>query len=286
MKSITVTGWLLAALCMLPPALQAQTAREVRKQAEASMLVTGTIDIQPDGSVSGHALDAADKLPAYVVDLVRRAVPALRFEPVLADGQPVVARAKMSLRLVARPGDEGNMVVGIRSAHFGEEDLLSTDQVRPLKLPPPLYPEAALQVGGKGTAYVLIQGGRDGKVIDAVVEQVTLRVAGPEREMESLRRQLTEASLRAARRWTFLPPTTGDHIDDPHWSVRVPVDYALHGERNVEDVPGQWVGYVPGPRQRASWITKDDVSGSPDAVAGGGIYPAHSRFKLLTPLGG
>jgi hypothetical protein len=278
-------GWVLAAILMLPPALQAQTASEVRKQAEASMLVTGTVDIQPDGSVSGHVLDALDKLPSYVIDLVRRAVPALRFEPVIVDGQAVVARARMSLRLVARQGDEGSMVVGIRSAHFGEEDLLSSDQVRPLKMSPPRFPAAAYQMGGKGTAYLLIQVGRNGRVMEAVIEQVNLRVVGSEQEMEVIRRQLAEASLRAARGWTFRPPATGDRVDEPYWSVRVPVDYALHGER-VEDVPGQWMGYVPGPRQRASWITEDDVSGGPDAVAGGGIYPAHSRFKLLTPLGG
>lgn len=81
MTSVSAMGWLRAALRMSPPTLQAQGAREVGKQAGAGMRVTGTLDIGPDGSVSGHALDAEDTVPPCVVNLVRRAAPALRFEP-------------------------------------------------------------------------------------------------------------------------------------------------------------------------------------------------------------
>lgn len=93
---------------------------EVRKQAESSMLVTGTIQVDPEGRVSGYTLDQQDQLPKVVVDVGQR-VPHWRFEPVLDAGQPAQARADMSIRLVARKIDEGHYSVAVRSAAFGDE---------------------------------------------------------------------------------------------------------------------------------------------------------------------
>lgn len=290
MKSNIVIGWMLAVLCLLlAQASSAQSAREVRKQAEASMLVVGSVDIEPDGSVSAHVLDDADKLPVQVRNLVQRAVPQLRFEPVLVDGKAVPARARMSLRIVARPAADGTGVIAIGGAHFGEVDLESTEVVRTLgTMKPPRFPMNAAQEGGQGTVYVMLKIGRDGTVMDAVVEQVNLRVIGSEREMARFRRLFSNVVLDTVRDWTFQPPTTGPFVDAPYWSARVPVDFTLGDAlKPATATPyGTWQGYVPGPRQRAPWITEEDQQGDADAVASGSLYPAHSRFKLLTPLGG
>lgn len=52
-----------------------------RKQAEASMLITGTIGIAPDGMVSDAVLDSPEKIPPGVVDMVQEQVRDWRFEP-------------------------------------------------------------------------------------------------------------------------------------------------------------------------------------------------------------
>ncbi len=47
------------------PIVDAQTARQVSQKIEASILITGHVDIDRDGTVSGHAFDQSEKLPAH-----------------------------------------------------------------------------------------------------------------------------------------------------------------------------------------------------------------------------
>ncbi|WP_156170544.1 protein tonB [Luteimonas sp. FCS-9] len=271
----------LLALCV-PPAF-AQTARQMRSEVEASMLVTGTVDIERDGRVSAHAIDQEDKLPPQVVSLVRRFVPEMRFEPLLVDGAPALARAKMSLRLVATPAGEGQMTIAIRSAHFGDETSTNDPgRVRSTKLRPPRYPSNVAAIGGKGTVYLLVQVAPDGSVRDAVAEQVNLTALGSARQMASIREALTNASLGVAKGWRFEPPADGTVPDSGYWIVRVPIDFSF-GERERY---GQWTGYHPGPRSKPAWAQPDPPSFSPDTLMAGGVHPAQTRFRLLTPLEG
>src|SRR5690606_8526743 len=105
----TMSRFLIAVLALLL-ALPgyAQNARAFRDKVEASMVVTGHVDIGADGSVTAYALDAAEKLPGYVVDLFDRNVPGFRFEPPTTDGEAFAARARMSARIVARKAGEAH----------------------------------------------------------------------------------------------------------------------------------------------------------------------------------
>ena len=47
----------------------------MRKQVEASMLVTGELVVAPDGTVKSYTLDRADKLPPEVRELLAKVVP-------------------------------------------------------------------------------------------------------------------------------------------------------------------------------------------------------------------
>lgn len=277
-------GVLLACALAIPTHVQAQSVREMTKQVEASMLVTGTVDIDHGGMVTSHALDQREKLPEYVVNLVERAVPAMRFEPILADGQPVLARAKMSLRVVATPADDGNMTIAIRSAHFGEPRNAASAGIRSENMAPPRYPAGVAQVGGKGIVYLLVRIGRDGKVVDVFPEQVNLTALGTGQQMALIRKRLSDAAAAAGRKWTFLLSEEALAKDREHWVVRIPVDFHFTDERDREY--GEWSAYVPGPKQKPSWARPDPPGFSPDAVAGGGIHPEDSKFRLLTPLGG
>ncbi|MCW0401105.1 hypothetical protein NB688_002133 [Xanthomonas sacchari] len=262
----------------------------VRKQIESSMLVSGTIDIEPSGTVSALALDRQERLPKGVVDFVRSTVMQWKFEPGLRDGKPVPARAPMTLRLVAKRLQGDDYQIEIRSADFTRYDPSDHSVVTAIQMKPPAYPQAAYSVGAAGSAYLVLKVGRDGRVADAVVEQVNLRVVASEQQMQQLREVLGKSALGAARKWTFRPPSEGKHVDAPYWNVRVPVDYALLDQprQGAPSAYGRWMSYVPGPRQRAPWSADEDAAGfSPDLLPAGGVYMAgNGGPRLLTPLQG
>lgn len=275
----------LALLALAAVATSAATAQfrkiapeAVRKQVEVSMLLTGTIDIEPDGSVSGYVLDDRAKVPGYVASLLDRRVPAWRFEPVMRGGQAMAVRSPMSLRVVAKPLDGDNFALSISGVSFGG-DSTTTDYVTRDRMDPPSYPVAMSRIGASGTVYLLLQIGRDGRVSDLLVEQVNLAVLDTEDQMARMRKQFGDAATAAAWNWTYHPPTTGEEVDDPHWTVRVPVSFELDGDKPAGY--GQWQAYLPGPRARAAWAHD---GASPDAIAGGGVYPVGGGVKLITPL--
>jgi hypothetical protein len=213
--------------------------------------------------------------------MVDMAVPHWEFKPVLIDGKPANVVTDMSIRVVAKKIDEDNYSVAIRSAGFGDNSGKPEERVRSQNLKAPGYPEAAAYAGVTGTAYLLVRAGRDGKVIDAVAEQVNLGVVDDERSMDRWRRVLADASLRQARRWTFTPPTEGKSAGDDFWVVRVPVVFSLDGKAAY----GRWEAYVPGPRHPNPWERdKEGSSFSPDALVPGQAYLAGSGLKLLSGL--
>ncbi|UNK48471.1 energy transducer TonB [Lysobacter sp. S4-A87] len=281
MKASRLIAALTLALCF--GAALAGGRGAVRKQIESTLLATGTVDIETDGSVSGYVLDRGGELPKVAFELLDRATRVWNFEPILVAGKPVRARTTMSIRLVAtRAGDGDGVEVRIASGNFGKLDVEGA--ISSVSLPPPQYPMDAARAGVRGTVYVLVRVGRDGSVEDAVAEQVNLKVIDTEVGMDRWRQMLAKAALRASGAWTFSPPTRGDEVDAPFWIVRVPVDFVLADEKSPRY--GQWVAYVPGPRQRAPWLGDIDTSLGADAVAAGSIQPLGTGPKLLTPIGG
>ena len=254
----------------------------VRKQVEMSMLVTGTIDIGPDGGVRAHVLDGREALPPGVVTLIDGVLPQWRFEPPRVEGKPVIARTKMSLRIVAKRQEDDSYVVGVRGYNFGEPAGVPGESVTSDHLSSPAYPEAAYRAGIKGTVYLLLRIGREGKVEEAVAEQVNLTVVGNERQMRLGRDALSRAALNKAKSWVFNPPTKGKAADGPFWSVRVPVDFQFTGEKSAAN--GEWEAYVPGPQIKPWWVDGDAL-GSPDAMIAGGLYQVGDGPRLLTPPG-
>jgi hypothetical protein len=262
----------------------------VRKRVELSMLANGTIVVAPDGSVRSYALDRPEKLPQPVVDLVHQAVPAWRFQPVLVDGKPVVAEAKMTVRFVASPADKGDYLLKISGASFGDSDGKSSDQIAYKERSAPKYPQDAARARVAGTVYLVLRVGRDGQVADASADQVNLTVVGSDSELRVWRKVLADASLSKARTWTFTPPTTGPHAMDDFWVVRTPITFTLHeqGAPRV-DTYGQWLAYVPGPKEPVPWMEKlktadDGKNGVTDALPEGGLSLVGSGLTLTTPL--
>jgi len=279
--------WLVAAALALAPLMAtAAGPATVRKQVESSMLVEGTIEITAQGTVKSMGIDRQEKLPEGIVTFVQDQVARWTFEPVLVDGTPTPARSAMALRLVARRLDDKRMTVGIRNASFNGEAPEPGAAVDSISMKPPRYPSQAVRSGVAGTVYLVLKIGREGRVEDVVVEQVNLRVVASDKEMTRYRALLADATLKAAREWTFQAPTIGELADDEFWSVRVPTDYTF--DRSRGDGYGQWQAYVPGPRETVPWKTDEYPASSPDALADGGVYTAGAAQgpRLLTPLDG
>lgn len=275
---------LLFALLASAAAFAGGGPRAVRKQAEASMLVTGKIQVDTAGEVRGYTLDEEAKLPKAVVDLLAKAVPTWKFEPVLIDGVAVNAQTSMSIRVVASKLDDGNYVVRLRGTSFGDGGVKAEEQVRSASLAPPAYPMLAASAGVAGTVYLLAKVDRDGKVSEVVNEQTNLRVVDTERAMGHWRRILEDAAKGAARKWTFVIPTQGEAAKWDFWVVRVPVVFSLDSPKQKPEY-GAWQAYIPGLRQRNPWDDgKESASFSPDTLPPGGAYLAGAGLKLLSAL--
>ena len=253
----------------------------VRKQIESSMLVTGIVDIDPDGVVSSHSLDHADKLPPGVVELIGNALPGWKFEPILVDGSAVNARAQMSLRVIAKKLDGERYSIRIGGASFDQQKSMTDITAKQMK--PPAYPSNLVRAGVAGTVYLVLRIGRDGLVHDAVAEQVNLKIVADEHQMRACRDLLAKASVAAAKRWSFTVHADAHAAEREFRSVRVPVAYWLDGAAPPKY--GQWEAYVPGPRQPIPWMEKDDTAFSAaDAYVAGSISQMDSGLRLLTPL--
>jgi hypothetical protein len=271
--ALVLVAWVGSALAAGGPAA-------VRKQIESSLLVNGTIDITADGAVAGYVLKDADALPSGIRNMVASVVPKWRFEPVKLRPGATLARATMSLRFVAKKLENDDITIEIRGAHFSNEGLekwISTQGT----LAPPRYPREAALAGVGGTVYTVLKIGRDGHVQEAIAEQVNLRFVADENAMQRWRDMLAKVSLRAAKQWTFLPPTTGDDVDAPYWSARVPVDFVAPGSERPKS--HKWLAYVPGPQAVIPWRNGESHAGA-DALAAGGVYPLDGGPKLLTAL--
>ncbi|QRP64339.1 energy transducer TonB [Rhodanobacter sp. FDAARGOS 1247] len=279
-----LAGWCCLLLCGVA---FASSPGGVRKRVQASMLLTGTIVVAPDGSVRSYAIDRADQVEPAAMSLVNRSIPAWKFEPVLLAGKPVAAKATMSLRVVAKPIGDGNYSLAINGTHFGQE--APGQHVTYQNRVPPTYPPQAIKGRVTGTVYLVLRVGRQGQVEDAEAEQVNLAVIASDRDMVQWRNVLAKSALAAARKWTFHTPTSGEYVNAPYWVARVPVAYHLKTLDEPEvDTYGKWQAYVPGPKELVPWIDSQRLlSGSADALPGDGIYQLdRNGLQLLTPLSG
>lgn len=254
----------------------------VRKLLEASLLVGGEIEVDAQGKVARYELDRRELLPEGVQRFLDGSIPGWRFEPTWFEGRPVATRNRMGVLLVAKPLEDGNFQIELRSTSFRPLRQAGYE-VESVDMQPPRYPVNAAKAGVGGTVYLVLRIGADGKVADVAAEQVNLRAYSSEAIMNHWRDVLAKNAMAKAREWSFLPPQHGELADDGSWNLRVPVAYSL-GTPGVKY--GQWMTYIPGPRRPAPWAADDE--GAPDALAEGGVYlvGAPGGLRLLEQAGG
>ncbi len=266
------------------------------KDLETSAIVNGTIVLTRDGAVQTTVIDEADKYGQPIADMVRHAALKWQFQPVLRDGEPVVAKSSMHVRVVLKQSPDGNYIARIRGATFSSDDPNDTGALREGdKKIVPKYPKAAVRARVQGTVYLALRVDRHGQVTEAVAEQVNLGSSGSDRIANKYREMLAHASIAAARTWTYAIPTTGKLANQDSWTARVPVSFRLipvnfrlnkMGSRKIgsRTAAPVWETYVPGPFTPAPWVDKPDTSGT-DALADDSIQTDGAGPILLSPIG-
>jgi len=261
-------------------------AQSVRKTAEGSMVVTGSLEVNPDGTLHGYTLDQPEKLPPVVVDVLDKSIARWQFK--LSSPTTQLVKTSMNVRVVAKPVGDGNYKVAVDGATFGEGEANAATVTYNNRSVAPRYPQMAIDARVSGTAYLVLRIGRDGSVQDAAAEEVDLDQYATQQAMDKFRKVLATASLDAARQWTFHTPTQGSAVNDPYWVVRVPVNFnlAVTDQPNKQHAYGTWQPYIPGPRQTVPWISAELASEAPNAMSDGGLSTGRSGLVLATPLGG
>lgn len=229
---------------------------------KASMLLTGWIDVLPDGSVRAYGLDPRVQVPDGVRRLVDKKVAGWKFRfdrPVTA-----VQHEIMFLRITATPVDDRHDVIAISGASFIDGSWNISDLPYYKGSLPAAYPQTARNAKVSGTAYLVLRINRQGKVEKVAAERVDLDVYGPENLMGQFRDLLAHAAIKGVESATFHVPSTGSHVGDPYWDVRLPVPFHLITDGVPPmDPHGVWSPYNPGPLQSVSWLTGDEQAGMP-----------------------
>lgn len=265
---------------------------------EASMVVTGTITVNPDGSVRDYTLYRESDLPPEVLQLVKQSVPHWTFKPVEVDGKAVEAQTGMTLRIKADMTADHSVTLAVSSANFGCLGKWAgiSDQVCPpgstvVRSPHnklPSYPIGAMHMGVSGEVYVAVEIGPDGKVVRAAAMRVNMySFDSDKRGQAANRKMLADAAVDAIKDWKYAIPTTGIEASKNHWVVTQPVNFTLIGDRSHSlQTYGKWNSYVPGPEEDVPWAHDHQSNGSSDAIADNGQPFTHDpRFVLETQLG-
>lgn len=275
-------GGLLVLLVAMPCLVLA------RQQIEASTVVTGSIVVKADGSVSSYTLDHPEKLSKGIVSVLARNVPQWKFRPYVVDGRPVAAQSHMSVRLVARKAAHGDYTVAVRGATFSAGSTAGSSGLKVQRVPPK-YPQAALRDRVSGSVYLVVQVNHQGKAEDVAAQQVNLGLLGSDRDMKYWRKLLADASTTAVRKWTFNPPAPVFPATQRYWYARVPIIFSLDVDGVSTRVAyGRWQSYVPGPVNLIPWLDQRQLAaGSPDAMPAGAIHSLDGAgLQLKTSLDG
>lgn len=254
-------------------------------RVEASMVVTGSIVVNPDGTVSNYTLDKQDQLPSAVVEVIGKTVPTWKFQPILvldSSNRPERAKAAMSLRVVASPMPNGDYSVGVKGVSFGEENPQSQEDIswKRYDVSFDVYRED-MQEDLSGTVYLLVEVNRAGRVANIGVQQVNLRTIAGEAQMEAWRRRLGRLAMKAAHEWEFNFPQVGNEAAANYLLIRVPVDFDPNGKPTNY---GDWDAYVPGPVNQISWADSNlgEAGTSVDSIPSDGMaFQDDRRFVLL-----
>jgi TonB family protein len=266
-------SFLMLVLLCLASVLQAAE----RPQPEFTMRVPGELEIGPDGAVRSWKMDSHE-LGATVEDLLQKNIAQWRFEPVLKDGQPVIARTRMTVHLEAAPHGEGYLFK-VGEVYFGAMESRG-DRVAPR------YPRDLVRNELGARVLLQIKVDAQGNVEAVHPMQTSLSRAASDEQSRRWRKRFEQASIRAVSQWKFEPGESVGGVPVSSTMV-VPVFYEIESNRGPRGNANRWLGYVPGPITPAPWadekrLAQLDAKGLGDGEAAS----LDSRFKLVSDVVG
>lgn len=239
------------------------------ESVRASMLVTGTVQEAPDGSVATYAIDHPESLPPAVRSLLASAIPTWKFDPLTANNRAAAAKVPIAVRVVATTMDGDKVRLEVEGVHFGPSD--NHPGIAVVKQEKPVYPPAAEHALVHGTVYLAMRVDPAGKVADVAVQQVDMGVVGRDAELNRWRELLGRVSREAASQWVFTPASDAA---TPYRIVRMSITFALRSMATGESTKpayGHWNIYEPGPVQPIPWLDSKQLNGGVDALPDGDI---------------
>lgn len=242
-------------------------------QSDLRMPVKGEIGVDPQGKV--FDLDIQSILTPEVKRVVEQSVRKWTFEPVMKNGVAVHAKSRIYMTLVATPV-EGGYQLRIERVHFAGDRPSETKSV-------PRYPPDAARAGIGADVLVAMRVGSDGKVREASVVQTSLpAMRGNEKELAKWRRLFEQATLAAARQWTFRASEDAANADDV--TLIMPVAYCPPGVRTCGD--DGWRFQSAGPRQPIPWLAPSEQQFDATGLRQGEAMALNNTLTLKTPVAG
>jgi TonB family protein len=290
MQPTRIAGLLALALATsVAPAIASSPAPVLESPAAglervAVMRLDGTITIDATGKPIGYTL--AKPLPAALAANIDRIVNSWRFHPVLQDGVPRRAEARMRIGLAARKVGE-QIEVRIDNATFpGPESQTTPNGITRVRMPPPKYPMPLMRAGVSGKVLLSLRIAPDGSVAEAVASQSMLfDVGGSDKNLRRAIAMLEESAIAGARRWRFTVPPRLGAAAPTEMTVSAPVEYRM---AKGEAVPGDWQWVVRVPYRPAAWLPKAPTGSQPGVadLADGELAGGAPALRLAMDVAG
>ena len=286
----------LLPLCLLF-AVNAAPAREKAPAAPElgtleSVLTTqvnGWIVIDPQGQLTDIRIDT--QIPDTLRTSLIRNSGKWRFHPVVVDGMPRTARARIRFVLAARKlGSDYR--ISVDNVLFPEGDEPSPGHaekpkavISAIALTPPKYPYGAQRAEISGIVLLGLKIGPDGSVQEVVpVQSSLLNIAGPAKVMRYAIRQFEQASIAAAKSWRFNVAAGSATTTPEQMTVMLPLRFTMQGA--PVDKPGLWRTELRAPRQELTWLGQGSNTqkvGVSD-LADGEVMPVASTMRLASDV--
>lgn len=289
---------------MLAAGVQARTKVQIPQgESVLTLRVDGDVTIDPEGKVLAYQL--LTELDPQIEKLITRAVPAWRFKPILRGGSGVSANSPMRITLAAKETNGGyevrvdNVVFRAITKANSEAELTSEKMTGGMAhasgesapkasitadtLLPPLYPDGLGRAGVEGLVLLNMRLKPDGTVAEVFASQSSLfNLKGKPVLLDRARTVLEKSAVMAARQWRFkVEAREPSALKASDLTVRVPVEYILHGGQMTGSLAGKWRHEYRGPNSRVPWLLEEELQrvGVSD-LDGGEILAGTSDFRL------
>lgn len=241
------------------------------EQAVMTMQVDGDVEIGPTGEVVSYALQQTRKpLPPVIATRLPAQVKSWRFDPVLVDGKPVVARTRMRITLLASEQD-GGYSISIDNVTFPrthgavEVDAPRERSLRMVSRPRVEYPAAFVGRGLDARVLVALDIAADGSLTDAAIIQSSIPDrTGEAAQFQQLAATLEREVLRGVRAMRFAVDAPADADTSEPFHAVLPIEFRMGAREEAKSRTGIWRVERRSDKRTPEWVEGADR----DAVAG------------------